>query len=40
VVLLRHSYELARQRRARASGRPLPRPQTASTAASTLADVA
>ena len=40
VVLLRHSYELARQRIAHATGRPLPRPQTASTAASTLAGVA
>ena len=40
VILLRCSYELARQRVARRTGRPVPRPSTASTAASTLAEVA
>jgi len=40
VVLLRHSYELARQRIAHRTGRPVPRPATASTAAATLAEVA
>lgn len=40
VVLLRHSYELARQRIARGTGRPVPNPKTSSTAASTLAEVA
>jgi len=40
VVLLRYSYELARQRLARSTGRPVPDPKTSSTAASTLAEVA
>jgi hypothetical protein len=40
VVLLRHSYELARQRVAQRTGRPVPRPSTDSTAARTLAEVA
>jgi hypothetical protein len=40
VVLLRHSYEIGLQRVARRTGRPVPRPATASTAASTLAEVA
>jgi hypothetical protein len=40
VVLLRHSYELARQRVAREGGRQVPSPKTASTAAATLAEVA
>jgi len=40
VVLLRHSYEFARQRVARRTGRPVPRPKTTSTAAETLAEVA
>lgn len=43
VVLLRCSYELARQRVARRTGRPVPGPataSTASTAASKLAEVA
>lgn len=40
VVLLRYSYELARQRVADRTGRPVPAPQTKSTAAETLAEVA
>lgn len=40
VVLLRYSYERARQRVARRTGRPVPRPKTASTAVQTLAEVA
>ena len=40
VVLLRHSYELARQRIARRTGHPVPNPKTSSTAAATLAEVA
>ena len=40
VVLLRYSYELARQRVARRTGRPVPGPATASTASATLAEVA
>ncbi len=40
VVLLRYSYELARQRVAHCTGRRVPRPKTASTAAQTLAEVA
>ncbi len=40
VVLLRCSYELARQRVAHRTGRPVPQPKTASTAAQTLAEVA
>jgi len=40
VVLLRHSYELSRQRVARHTGRQVPSPQTQSTAAETLAEVA
>ncbi len=40
VVLLRHSYELARHRISRRSGDAVPRPATASTAAATLAEVA
>ncbi|MCH7824530.1 MAG: DUF5519 family protein [Acidobacteria bacterium] len=39
VVLLRSSYEFARQRVAGRTGRPVPRPKTASTAAKTLAEV-
>lgn len=40
VVLLRYSFELALQRVARRTGRPVRRPDTASTAARTLAEVA
>ena len=40
VVLLRHSYEFARQRVARRTGRPVPPPKTASTVAETLAEEA
>lgn len=40
VVLLRYSYELARKRVARRTGRPVPGPATASTATATLAEVA
>lgn len=40
VVLLRYSYELACQRVARRTGRPVPCPATDSTAASTLTEVA
>ena len=40
VVLMRYSYELARQRVARRTGRPVPSPSTASTAAAMLAEVA
>jgi hypothetical protein len=40
VVLLRYSYELAAQRMARRTGRPVPRPSTSSTAAETFAEVA
>ena len=40
VVLLRHSYELARQRIARRTGRAVPTPKTSSTAAATFAEVA
>ena len=40
VVLLRYSYELGLQRVARRTGRPVRRPTTSSTAASTLAEVA
>ena len=40
VVLLRYSYELARQRVAHSTVRPVPTPRTASTAAATLAEVA
>ena len=40
VVLLRHAYEFARQRVARRSGDVVPGPETSSTAAATLAEVA
>lgn len=40
VVLLRHSYELARQRVEERAGRPVPSPATASTATGTFAEVA
>ncbi len=40
VVLLRHSYELARQRIERRAGIKMPPPKTASTAPATLAEVA
>ncbi len=40
VVLLRYSYELARQRLERRAGMRVPAPKTASTARATLAEVA
>jgi hypothetical protein len=40
VVLLRHSYELARLRVEQRTGQPVARPSTSSTAAQTFAEVA
>jgi hypothetical protein len=40
VVLLRCSYELARRRLTRRTGRPVPRPATSSTAEEIFAEVA